>query len=108
MGCPHEETPFVSLHDLDSISILSDEDSDLEEDIIHLFNEVSFLFLSLKKNKETKTKKSNKQALNILKTCTVIRGNFERFQVYFLAWQQNTIFLTNKESMILIKCLIKS
>ena len=45
--CPDEETPFVSLDDLDSISILSDEDNDLEEEIIHLFNKVSFLFLSL-------------------------------------------------------------
>ena len=56
MGCPHEETPFVSLNDLDSISILSDEDNDLEEEIIHLFNKVSFLFLSLKKTKKQKQK----------------------------------------------------
>ena len=81
--CPHEETPFVSLDDLDSISILSDEDSDLEEEIIHLFNEESFLFLSLKKNKETKTKKSTKQALNILKTCTVIRVTSNDFKYIF-------------------------
>ena len=57
--CPHEETPFVSLDDLDSISILSDEDSDLEEEIIHLFNEESFLFLSLKKKQRSKNKKIN-------------------------------------------------
>ena len=81
--CPHEETPFVSLDDLDSISILSDEDNDLEEEIIHLFNKVSFLFLSLKKNKETKTKKSTKQALNILKTCTVIRVTSNDFKYIF-------------------------
>ena len=35
------------------------------------------LFLSLKKG-------TTNQALNIFKTCTVIWGNFEQFQVCFL------------------------
>ena len=48
----------------------------LEEEITHLFNEV-FLFSSLKKN-------TTNQALNILKTYTVIGGDFERIQSYFL------------------------
>ena len=68
-GCTHEEASFVSLDDLDNISILLDEDNDLEEELTHLFN-VVFLFLNLKKN-------TTNQALNILKTFTVKRGNFE-------------------------------
>ena len=36
-GCTHEEVPLVSLGVLDNISILLDEDNDLEE-ITHLFN----------------------------------------------------------------------
>ena len=43
--CTHEEASFVSLDDLDSISILLDKDNYLEEEITHLFNEVSnFIF----------------------------------------------------------------
>ena len=68
-GCTHKEASFVSLDDLDNISILLDEDNDLEEELTHLFN-VVFLFLNLKKN-------TTNQALNILKTFTVKRGNFE-------------------------------
>ena len=76
-GCTHEQAFFVPLDDLDNISILLDQDNNLEEEITHLCNEV-FLFSSLKKN-------TTNQALNILKICTVIRDNFERFQVCFLA-----------------------
>ena len=36
-GCTHEEVSLVSLGVLDNISILLDEDNDLEE-ITHLFN----------------------------------------------------------------------
>ena len=36
-GCTHEEASFVSLDDLDNITILSEEDNDLEEEITHLF-----------------------------------------------------------------------
>ena len=68
-GCTHEEASFVSLDDLDNISILLDEDNDLEEELTHLFD-VVFLFLNLKKS-------TINQALNILKTFTVKRGNFE-------------------------------
>ena len=68
-GCTHEEASFVSLDDIDNISILLDEDNDLEEELTHLFN-VVFLFLNLKKS-------TINQALNILKTFTVKRGNFE-------------------------------
>ena len=46
-GCTHEEASFVCLNNIDTISILLDEDNDLEE-ISHFFNEV-FLFLRLKK-----------------------------------------------------------
>ena len=42
-GCTHEEASFESLDDLDpcldNISTLLDEYNDLEEEIIHLFNE---------------------------------------------------------------------
>ena len=55
LGCTQEEALFVSLDDLGNISILLEKDNDLEEEITHL-----------------------------LKTCSVIRGNFERFQVCFL------------------------
>ena len=76
-GCTHKEASFVSLDDLDKIFILLDEDYDLEEEITHLFNEVSIFILKFEK-------KYNQQTLNILKICTVIQGNFERFQVCFL------------------------
>ena len=74
----HEEVSFISSDDLDNISISLDEDNDLEEEITHLFNEEVFLYSSLK-NKNT-----TNQALNTLKTCAIIQGNFERFQVCFL------------------------
>ena len=49
-GCTHEEASFESLDDLDlcldNISTLLDEYNDLEEEIIHLFNE-EFLFSDL-------------------------------------------------------------
>ena len=35
-GWTHEEVSFVSLDDLDNISIVLDEDNDLEEEITHL------------------------------------------------------------------------
>ena len=79
--CTHEEASFVSLDDLDSISILLDKDNDLEEEITHLFNEVSNFIFKFKKN-------TTDQALNILKTCTIIRGNFKQFQVCFLVKHQ--------------------
>ena len=44
--CTHEEASFVSLDDLDNISISLDEDNDLVEEITHLFYEI-FLFLTL-------------------------------------------------------------
>ena len=43
-GCTHEETSFVSLEDLDNISISLDKDNDLEEGITHLFNKLSIFF----------------------------------------------------------------
>ena len=53
-GCTHEEALFVSLGDLDNISILLHEDNDLEEEISHLFNEVSiFIFKFEKKQKQS-------------------------------------------------------
>ena len=76
-GCTHEEASFVSLDDLDNISIVLDEDNDLEEEITHLFNEIGIFIFKFEKN-------TTNHSLNILKTCTLIRGNFERFQVCFL------------------------
>ena len=57
-------------------SILLDEDNNLEEEIIHLFNEVSIFISKFEKS-------YNDQAVNILKMCTVI-SNFKRFQACFL------------------------
>ena len=74
-GCTHEEVSFVFLDDFGKISILLEKDNHLEEKITHLFNEI-FLFSSLKKN-------TTSQVLNILKTCTVIWGNFEWLQIMF-------------------------
>ena len=74
-GCTHEEASFVSLGD--NVSNLSDEYNDLEKEITHLFNEVSIFIFKFEKS-------TTNHALNIFKTCTVIRGNFERFQVCFL------------------------
>ena len=45
--CIHEEASFVSLDDLDNISILLDRDNDFEAEITYL---LVFLFSSLKKN----------------------------------------------------------
>ena len=50
LGCTDEGASFASLDDLDNISILLDDNNDLEEEITHLFNEV-FLLSSLKKTK---------------------------------------------------------
>ena len=44
-GCTHKEVLFVSLDDLDNISILLDESNDLEEEVSHLFNKKSILKL---------------------------------------------------------------
>ena len=55
---------FLSLHDLDNVSILLVEDNDLEEEITHLFNEASVLISKFEKN-------TTNQALNILKRCTM-------------------------------------
>ena len=94
-GCTQEEASFASLDDLENISILLDEDSVLQVVITHLFNEVSIFIFNFEK------KPTAYQALNILKTCTVIRDNFERFQVCFIVEQQfgTTISPTNKDSM---------
>ena len=61
-GWTQEGAVFVSLDDLDNISILLGEENDFEEEITDLLNEVFFLFQSLKRN-------TTNQALNILKTC---------------------------------------
>ena len=50
-SCIHEDASSVSLDDLDNVSILLNEDHDLEEQITHLFNE-AFLFSSLKKKQK--------------------------------------------------------
>ena len=54
-----EEASFVSLDDLDNISILLDKDNDLEEEITHSFNEVSiFVFKFEKKHNQSGSKHS--------------------------------------------------
>ena len=58
----------------DNTSILLDEDNNLEEEIIHLFNEVSIFIFNFEKENTTN------EALNTLKACPIIRGNFQRFQ----------------------------
>ena len=50
LGCTHKEPSFMSFDDQDNISILLDKDNDLEEDIDHLFNEVSIFIFKLEKN----------------------------------------------------------
>ena len=67
---------FVSLDDLDNISILLEEENDIENEITHLFNEASIFIFKFEKN-------TTNQAQNILKTCTTIRGTFEQFQDVF-------------------------
>ena len=47
--CAHDEASFVSSDDLDSISILLDEDNNLEEEITNLFNEVSIFIFKFEK-----------------------------------------------------------
>ena len=66
-GCTHEDASFISLDDLDKISVLLGKVNDLEEEITHLFSEVSIFIFKFEKNPAN-------QVLNILKTCTVIRG----------------------------------
>ena len=45
-GCSHEEASYEFLDDLDYISVLPDKHDDLENEIIHLLNEVS-IFIQL-------------------------------------------------------------
>ena len=68
-----------------------------------------FLFSNLKEN-------TTNQTLNILKKCTLIRGNFKRFQVFndFFPSIATTWFglktqfsQLTKSQMIVRKCLIK-
>ena len=49
LGCTVEVALFVSLDDLDNISTFSDEDNDLEEEIIHIFIEVRILIIYFEK-----------------------------------------------------------
>ena len=77
----HTRKIFVtSLDDLGNISILLGKDDDWRE-ITPLFTERYF-------HVQVWQKITTNQALNILKTCTVIRDNFERFQICFLVQQQ--------------------
>ena len=53
-SCTHKEASFVSLGNLDDISILLDEDNDLEEETTHIYIYIYimkklFLFSSLEK-----------------------------------------------------------
>ena len=49
LGCTHKEASFVSLDDLDNISVLLHEDNDLEEQITYLFNEVNIIVIKFTK-----------------------------------------------------------
>ena len=72
---------FASGHTHDEASLLLNQDNALEEVITHLFNEVNTFIIKFEKNKTKKN--TTNQDLNILKTCTIIRVNFEQFQVHF-------------------------
>ena len=74
--CTHEKASFLSLDGLDNIPILLDEDNDLEEEIIHLFNEISILVFKFEK-------KTTNQGVNIIKICTVIRVTSNDFKYVF-------------------------
>ena len=64
-GCIHKEASFVSLDDLDKISVLLEEDNHLEEEITHLFNEIS-IFISKfeKKHSQSGSKFTQNMYLN--------------------------------------------
>ena len=83
-GCTHEVASFVSSDDLDNISISLDGDNDLEEEITHLFNEVSIFIFKFEKKPQNQSGSKYTQSMY-----RVIRGNFERFQVCFLVLQQH-------------------
>ena len=53
-SCTHDKASFASSGDLDNISVLSDEDNDLEEEITRSFNEVSVFIFKFKKKKKKK------------------------------------------------------
>ena len=75
--CTHEKASFLSLDGLDNIPILLDEDNDLEEEIIHLFNEISILVFKFEK-------KNNQSGCQYNQNMYRNTGNFKRFQVCFL------------------------
>ena len=73
-GCTHLETLFVSLDDLDNISILLDKDKELEEEITYLFNKVSiFTFKFGKKQNQS----GSKYTQNNKPQCGVTSNNFK-------------------------------
>ena len=77
-----------------------------KEEIIHLSNKVSIVIFRLEEKPKTN------QALNMLKTCTIIWSKFERFQASFLVCDKyvsvgSTIFSASKKPMILSNCFIK-
>ena len=52
-GCTHKEASFLFLDYFGNISILLDEDNDLEDEITNLFNELSiFIFKFEKKHNQ--------------------------------------------------------
>ena len=56
-GCSNGGALFVSLDDLDNISILLAEDNDLEEEITYLFNEANIFIFNFEKNTANQTLK---------------------------------------------------
>ena len=57
LDCRHEDASFVTLNDLENISILLDEDDDLEDEITHLLMKYFFVQVC-KKTKQKQRKKS--------------------------------------------------
>ena len=111
-GCTDEGVSFVSLDDLDNISILLDENNDLE--LQTMFRRTQYSFTSrnifIFKLKKVKANKAlNTQ--NMYRNYGVTSNDFKYVFQYSnsMVWFGNTIFSNNKESMmILSKFLNKS
>ena len=105
LGCTHEEASFVSLDDLDNISIFLDKDNDFEEEITHLFNEVRvFIFNFEKRHNQSSSKYTQNMYCSTGQLRTVSNILSSIATVWF---GLQVIFSTNKESMIVSKYFIK-
>ena len=66
----------MSLDDLNTTSILLHKYNNLTEEITQLLNKVRIFAFKFEKHP------TGNQALNIFKTCTVKRDNFEQFKMF--------------------------